>query len=183
MSAGKVLPVVDLRVLGEDGATLPCGEVGEICVRGDTVMQGYWRNPDATEAAIRDGWFHTGDLGRVDEYGFLYLLDRLKEMIKTGGENVFSLEVEAALMKHPAILEAAVFAMPSEKWGEEVHAAIRLRPGQSLTAAQAIDHCRRELAAYKCPKVLTILEEGLPRSAAGKVLKGELRSRLAQPAA
>ena len=142
-------------------------------VRGPNVMAGYWQKPTETAAALVDGWYRSGDLGYQDEEGFLYLVDRAKDMIVTGGENVYSTEVEEVLYRHPAVLEAAVFGVPDEHWGEAVHAVVV--PRHEVTPEQLIDHCRAAIAAYKVPKVIELRGEPLPKSGAGKVLKRELR--------
>jgi long-chain acyl-CoA synthetase len=175
-SAGQAVPGINLRVTNEAGEVLPAGGVGEVCVRGDNVMLGYWRQPQETELALRNGWLRTGDAGYLDDDGFLYIVDRQKDMIVTGGENVFSAEVEATLFRHAAILECAVIGIPDDKWGEQVHAIVRLRPGSSVTDADLISHCAGFIARFKCPKGITFRADPLPVSAVGKVLKAELRA-------
>ena len=174
-SAGIPVPQVELAVLDEDGRRVGCGQIGEICARGANVMKGYWRKPEDTARALRDGFMHTGDVGYVDEDGYLYLVDRAKDMIVTGGENVYSVEVEAALASHPAVLEAAVFGVPHDTLGEQVHAVIVVREGAAVTADLCIAHCRTLIARYKCPRTMTIQTAPLPKSGAGKILKRELR--------
>jgi long-chain acyl-CoA synthetase len=156
-----------------DGRRLPDGEVGEICVRGPNVMLGYWNRPDATEEALVDGWYRTGDMGYADEGGYFFLVDRLKDMIVTGGENVYSIEVEQALMQHPAVAEVAVFGIPDERWGETVHAVVVARA--EITTEELVAHCRGFVAGYKVPRSIEIRTDGLPKSGAGKILKHELR--------
>ena len=154
---------------------LPRGKVGEIVARGPSVMLGYWRKPEQTKAAIVDGWLRSGDAGYMDEDGFVFLVDRVKDMIVSGGENVYSAEVENALAKHPSVLECAVIGVPDEKWGEAVHAIVRLRAGQSASAEELTRHCGELIATYKRPRSYTFRTEPLPLSAAGKILKSELR--------
>ena len=137
-------------------------------------MQGYWNKPELTSAAVRDGWMHTGDGGRMDDEGFIYVVDRLKDMIKTGGENVFSAEVENALAKHPAVAGCAVIAIPDEQWGEAVHAVVALTQGGNVSTAELIAHCKSLIAGYKCPRSIQFVET-MPLTGAGKVLKTKLR--------
>ena len=138
------------------------------------VMMGYWNQPELTAAALRDGWMHTGDGGRMDEDGFVTVVDRIKDMIKTGGENVFSAEVENALAKHPAVVMSAVIAIPDPQWGEAVHAVVVLAPGQQVTAEEIIAHCKTLIAGYKSPRSVEFLD-ALPMTGAGKILKTKLR--------
>src|SRR5690606_26369159 len=137
--------------LDDQGRPCAAGQFGEICCRGPSVMMGYWQQPEATRDALRDGWMHTGDGGYLDEAGYLFVSDRIKDMIVTGGENVFSVEVENVLAKHPDIASCAVFAVPHEKWIEQVHAAVVLRPGARTDADELIKFCRDHLAGYKIP--------------------------------
>jgi len=174
-SAGVARPGTDVRVLGPDDNELPPGEVGEVCVRGGAVMLGYWQRPEATAEALRNGWLHTGDLGRMDDHGYLFLLDRAKDMIITGGSNVYAVEVEAALATHPAVHEVAVVGIPDRTWGELVVAVIVAR-GEADEAALAA-HCAAHLAGYKRPRRF-VLRDSLPRNAYGKVLKRQLREEL-----
>jgi acyl-CoA synthetase (AMP-forming)/AMP-acid ligase II len=173
-SAGRPLTGVDLRVVDEMGRELPRGSVGELTVRSPAVMLGYWNRPEETERALRDGWLHSGDAGYMDADGFVYLVDRLKDMIVSGGENVYSAEVENALARHPAVAACAVIGIPDERWGEAVHAAVVLRPGAATDEDELRRHCRDQIAGYKCPRSIEFREE-LPLSAAGKVLKYALR--------
>jgi long-chain acyl-CoA synthetase len=161
-------------VLDTDGSPAPVGVVGELAIRGPNVMHGYWNKPAETAAALVDGWYRSGDLGYRDHESYLYLVDRAKDMIVTGGENVYSTEVEDVLYRHPAVLEAAVFGIPDEHWGEAVHAVVVLRA--PATVDELADHCRRSIAGYKVPKRIQIREESLPKSGAGKILKRELRA-------
>jgi acyl-CoA synthetase (AMP-forming)/AMP-acid ligase II len=148
--------------------------VGEVVVRGPTVMQGYWNKPEQTAQAVRDGWMHTGDGAWMDDDGFIFIADRLKDMIITGGENVYSGEVENALAQHPAVASCAVIGIPSEQWGETVHAAVVRKPGQDVSAETLIAHCKTLIAGYKCPRSVAFVD-ALPISGAGKVLKTKLR--------
>lgn len=174
-SAGLPIIGVDLVILDEQDQELPSGETGEICVRGPGVSPGYWKLPDITAEALRGGWMHTGDAGYLDEDGFLYIADRIKDMIISGGENVYPAEVEAVLMKHSAIAECAVIGIPSKKWGEQVHAIVRLEEALSLDEEALISYCREYLAGYKCIRSVTFTDQPFPLSAANKVLKRELR--------
>jgi long-chain acyl-CoA synthetase len=176
-SAGLPVPNVEIAVLDEDGHRMPPGTVGEICGRGPVVMKGYWRKPEETARALRGGFMHTGDLGYMDEDGYVYLVDRVKDMIVTGGENVYSVEVEAVLYSHPAVLEAAVFGIPHETFGEQVHAAVVLKDNQHVPPDDLIAHCRQSIGGYKCPKTISVHTEPLPKSGAGKILKRELRAK------
>ena len=175
-SAGR--PVMGCEVVIRDaaGAVLPAGEPGEVTVRGANVMAGYWNKPEQTAAVLANGWYSTGDVGRFDSDGYLYLLDRSKDMIITGGENVYCTEVEDALYTHPAVLEATVFGIPSDRWGEAVHAVVVLRDGATADDVELIAHCRSRIAGYKVPRSVGFRTEPLPKSGPGKVLKRELRS-------
>jgi acyl-CoA synthetase (AMP-forming)/AMP-acid ligase II len=150
--------------------------VGEVTVRAPTAMAGYWNKPAETAAVLRDGWMHTGDGGRLDEDGFLYVVDRLKDMVVTGGENVYSAEVENAIAQLPGVSMCAVIGVPDEHWGERVHAVIVPRPDAGLTADAVIAHCKGVIAGYKCPRSVEFVE-AIPLSAAGKMLKYQLRER------
>lgn len=174
-SVGLPLIGVDLTILDEAGNELPSGETGEICIRGPGVSPGYWNLPEATVETQHGGWLHSGDAGYVDEDGFLFIADRIKDMIISGGENVYPAEVEGVLLKHTAIAECAVIGIPSEKWGEQVHAIVRLEPGQSLTEEDLVTHCRQHLAGYKCVRSVEFREQPFPLSAMNKILKRELR--------
>jgi long-chain acyl-CoA synthetase len=169
-AVGVEVVVVDLTT----GVPAGAGIVGEVAIRGENVMQGYWNKPDATAAALSRGWYRTGDLGYMDDHSYLYLVDRAKDMIVTGGENVYSTEVEEALYRHPAVLEAAVFGIPDGRWGEVVHAVVV--PRDDVTEAELLGHCRELIAGYKLPKRIELRTEPLPKSGAGKVLKRELRA-------
>ena len=174
-SVGQPVVAVEVEVVDPDGAELPRGEVGEVRVRGATAMLGYWNKPEQTEATLKDGWVHTGDGGYMDEDGFLYIVDRVKDMVITGGENVFSAEVENAVMQYPGLAECAVIGIPDDKWGESVHAIVVPREGETPTAEAIIGHCRELIAHYKCPRSVEIRNEALPKSGAGKIQKFELR--------
>jgi long-chain acyl-CoA synthetase len=173
-SCGQPAVGVDVEVATIDGRPLPAGEIGEVWIRGANVMAGYWNKPEETEAALVRGWYRSGDLGYLDDDAYLFLVDRVKDMIVTGGENVYSTEVEDVLYKHPAVLEAAVFGIPDERWGEAVHALVVLRA--PVTEDELIQHCRVAIAAYKVPKRVEFSEQPLPKSGAGKLLKRELRA-------
>lgn len=174
-SAGRPLAGVRIRIADGEDQDLPGGEIGEVVARGPNVMKGYWNKPEQTESVLRNGWYHTGDLGYLDEEGCLHLVDRAKDMIVSGGENVYSTEVEEALYRHPDVSECAVFGIPDARWGEAVQAIVVPRRGASLDESGLREHCRGLLAGYKVPKGITVRDEVLPRSAAGKVLKRELR--------
>ena len=174
-SAGIPIFTADVRVVDENDNPLPSGEVGEICARGPMVMKGYWKQPEATEQALRGGWMHTGDAGYIDTDGYIYLVDRTKDMIVTGGENVYSVEVEAALHEHPSVFEAAVIGVPDEEWGEAVHAVVFLKPGKTASDEELRHHCHSLIANYKCPKSVSFSTTELPKSPVGKILKRELR--------
>lgn len=173
-SVGRPCVHLELEVWDEEGRPVAASERGEIVLRGPKVFKGYWRDPEATDRAFAGGWFHTGDIGIVDEDGYLFIVDRLKDMIVSGGENIAGSEVERVLYEHDAVLEAAVVGRPDERWGEVPVAFVVLRVGQSATAEELIAHCARQLAKYKVPKDVTFLE-ALPRNPSGKVLKRDLR--------
>lgn len=169
-SCGRPMHHADVKVVGEEGEDLPPGEFGEICVRGAFVMREYFRNPEQTAATLRDGWLHTGDMGRMDEEGFVYLVDRKQFMVITGGYNVYPVDVENRLAEHPAVAEVCVFGIPDAKWGEAVHALVVLRDGEEATAEDLIAHARGGLAAFKVPKSIDF-RDSLLRGPTGKVLK------------
>ena len=174
-SCGRPLSNAQIKVVGDDGAELPCGQVGEIVVRTPQAMKGYWRLPDATAATIRDGWIYTGDAGYFDEDGYLYIHDRLKDMIVSGGSNIYPAEVENALFGHPAIADVAVIGVPDRRWGEAVKAVVVREPGAAVTEAEVIAYARERIAHYKAPKSVDFVEE-LPRNPSGKILKRVLRA-------
>jgi len=173
-SCGKPYPGIDVEVHGADGRTVPVGEVGEIAIRGGVVMKGYWNKPEATVAAIRNGWFYSGDAGYYDADGFLYIHDRVKDMIVSGGENVYPAEVENAVFGHPAVADVAVIGVPDAKWGEAVKAIVVLKPGAAATPEEIIAFTRTRIAAYKTPKSVDFVA-ALPRNPSGKILRRELR--------
>jgi long-chain acyl-CoA synthetase len=177
LSCGRTCPGVDLRVVDESGKELEAGGHGELVVRGANVMRGYWNNPEETKPAFRDGFFRTGDIGYRDASGYFYILDRLKDMIVTGGENVYSGEVEAVIYQHPAVHEAAVFGIPDSRWGELLAACVARKPRMVLTDDELIAHCRRFLANYKVPRRIELSDTELPKSGTGKILKRILRER------
>lgn len=174
-SAGRAMVGLEVDVLRPDGSSCAGGETGEVVMRGPTMLSGYWNKPDETAAAVRHGWYHSGDLGYLDSEGYLFLVDRAKDMIVSGGENVYSIEVESALASHPSVSEVAVIGIPHETWGETVHAVVVLRPDELATEAELIEHCRDRIAGYKMPKSVELRDTELPKSAVGKVLKRELR--------
>jgi long-chain acyl-CoA synthetase len=175
MSCGRPCVGIDLRVVDESGKEVAAGQKGELVARGANVMRGYWNNPQETTRAFRDGMFRTGDIGYRDTNGYFYILDRSKDMIVTGGENVYSGEVEAVIYTHPAVREAAVFGIPDPKWGELVMACVVLKPGKTLIADELIAYCRRSLANYKIPRRIEFSDTELPKSGSGKILKNVLR--------
>ena len=174
-SAGRGLAGLEMAILDEEDNEVARGIVGEVCARGNIVMQGYWKQPELTARALRNGWLHTGDGGYMDDDGFIYIVDRVKDMIITGGENVYSAEVEEALYSHPAVAECAVIGVPDTQWGERVHAVVRFKPDRQASEAELIAHCRARIAGYKLPRSVSVREEALPLSGAGKILKTELR--------
>lgn len=174
-SAGRATRVCTIRIVDEDCVEVPQGEVGQIAVHGPVTMLGYWNKPDITAETIRDGWVLTGDAGYMDEDGFIFLMDRLKDMIVSGGENVYSAEVENALSSHPAVATSAVIGIPSDQWGEAVHAIVILKPGGEVSEKALQSHCHDLIAGYKCPRSIEFRLEPFPLSGANKVLKTELR--------
>ncbi|TMD57396.1 MAG: long-chain-fatty-acid--CoA ligase [Chloroflexi bacterium] len=176
-SCGKESLGVEVCVVNAEGNDVQPREIGEIIARGPNIMLGYWRMPEATAAAIMDGWYYTGDLATVDEENFLYIVDRAKDMIISGGENIYCVEVENALYTHPAVLEAAVVGIPDETWGESVHAVIVSKPGTSASSEELIEHVRTQIASYKTPRSIEFRTEALPKSGAGKILKRDLREK------
>lgn len=176
-SAGRTVPpVTEIRIVDEGGNALPAGERGEVCIKSPANIRGYWNKPEATAEAFADGWFHTGDVGYLDEDGFLYIVDRIKEIIIRGGENISCLEVEAAIYSHPDIFEAAVFGLPDERLGEIVGAAVVLREGAGMDAAQLREYLAAHLAGFKIPAHVWFRTEQLPRIASGKIFKRQLRT-------
>ncbi len=173
--AGRATLGCEVRIVDADDKPVPRGTVGEIVVRGDNVMMGYWERPEETARAVIDGWMHTGDGGYMDHDGFIYVVDRVKDMIITGGENVYSVEVENAIAQHPAVAQCAVIGIPSDRWGEQVHAVVVTKNGATITEAELIAFCKPLIAGYKCPRSADISDKPLPLSGAGKILKRELR--------
>lgn len=173
-AAGQPVPIAELRIVDPEDRELPAGQVGEICARGPMVMLGYWNKPEQTAAALKGGWMHTGDGGYLDEDGYLYVVDRIKDMIVSGGENVYSAEVENAIAQLPQVAMCAVIGVPDDRWGERVHAVIVRKPGAALEADAVIAHCKTQIAGYKCPRSVEFRSE-LPLSAAGKLQKFQLR--------
>lgn len=176
MSCGRALPHNEIRIVDAEENEVPRGTVGEIVVRGGNVMLGYWNKPDASSAAVRDGWMHTGDGGYMDERGFVFIIDRIKDMIVTGGENVYSAEVENAVAAHPGVAACAVIGVPDPDWGERVHAVIVAKPGFHLAAAEIREHVKTLIAGYKAPRSVEFID-ALPVSGAGKIQKHELRKK------
>ncbi len=176
-SCGKEILGVEVRVVNQEGEDVHRGEIGEIIARGPNVMLGYWRMPEATDAAIVDGWMHTGDLATIDEDNYIYIVDRTKDMIISGGENIYSVEVENALYTHPAVLEAAVIGIPHDVWGEAVHAVVVCKPGMQVTCDELIEHTHTLIAGYKVPRSIEFSQDALPKSGAGKILKRDLRDK------
>jgi long-chain acyl-CoA synthetase len=180
-SVGHAIPGVQLQIRDPFDRPLLDGETGEICVRGPNVMLGYWNRPEATaEVLSEDGWYRTGDAGRLDG-GYLYLADRLKDMIVTGGENVYSIEVENVIASHPRVAEVAVVARADDRWGERVHAIIVPKSGARLDETAIVEHCRPRIAGFKIPRSIEFRTEPLPKSGAGKILKAKLRAPAAEP--
>ncbi len=181
-SAGRPVMGVEVRVVDHNDRDVPIGQPGEVIARGPNVMKGYWNRPEISAEVLRGGWMHTGDLGALDEQGFLYILDRKKDMIKTGSENVYSPEVESAICAHPAVLEAAVIGVPDATWGETIRAVVVLRPNSALTEAGLIAWCRDRMTHFKCPTSV-VFTDALPKGGTGKVQKNILRERFGARAA
>ncbi len=175
-SAGRPVPGVTVSIQDPEGNVLPKDEIGEVCLRAGSYLREYWKRPKETAEVFRGGWYHSGDAGYVDDEGYLFLVDRVKDMIVTGGENVYSTEVENAISKHPAVAQVAVIGIPSEQWGEAVYAIVVLAEGATATEDEIVRHCREWIAGYKVPKSVSFREEPLPLSGAMKVLKRELRA-------
>ncbi|WP_067683314.1 acyl-CoA synthetase [Nocardia miyunensis] len=175
-SAGRAVPIAEVKIVDSDDVDVPCGTVGEVVARGPHVMLGYWNRPQETATALRGGWMHTGDGGYLDENGYLYIVDRIKDMIVSGGENVYSAEVENALSRHPAVASCAVIGVPDPDWGERVHAVVVLQPGMSADAAELRDHCGTLIARYKAPRSVDFVD-ALPLTPAAKIAKHELRKQ------
>jgi len=174
-SAGRAINCVEIKIVDSDGNQLPSGSIGEITVTGPNAMKGYWNKPEETAVSLRDGWIHTGDAGYMDEDGFVFLVDRVKDMIVSGGENVYSAEVENAVMNHPDVDQVVVIGIPSEEWGEQVHAEVILKEGRSVPTEDIIAKTKEYIANYKCPRSISYRTEPFPLSGAGKILKREIR--------
>lgn len=181
-SVGPAVPGCDLRVIDSDGKVLPVGMVGELEIYGGNVVKGYWNNPEATAKAFRDGWYRTGDIVRMDEQGFVYLLDRAKDMLIRGGENIYCVEIEDALLSHPDVIDAAVVGIPDRVLGELVAAVVQVKAGATLTEAEVVEHLRPRLAAFKLPVRVDIRTGEMPRTASGKIVKTQLRKEMAEKA-
>jgi long-chain acyl-CoA synthetase len=177
-SVGVPMPVVDVKVVGAEDAVMPTGEVGELWIKGPNVVKGYWAKPEATAESFTDGWLHSGDVARLDEEGFVYIVDRAKDMIIRGGENVYCVEVEAVLFEHPAVTDAAVIGIPHHVLGEEVGAVVHLAPGLQATEDELQAWVGERLAAFKVPVRIWFLPDPLPRNANGKIMKRELKTDL-----
>jgi len=175
-SAGRATTAVQVRIVDDDDRPVPPDTLGEIVVRGDLVMKGYWNKPAATAETLRGGWLHTGDIGSLDRDGYLYITDRKKDMIISGGSNIYPREIEEVICQHPAVFEVSVIGVPDAKWGEAVKALVVTRSDAAATEAAIIEHCKRHLASYKKPQSVEFLPT-LPKNAYGKVLKRELRNR------
>ena len=175
-SAGIPRTDVEVKIVDDKESELPTGQMGEIVARGEVVMKGYWRNSEATAETLRGGWLHTGDLGVMDDRGYIYILDRAKDMIISGGENIYSREIEEVIIKHPAVHEVAVIGVPDEKWGEAIKAFVSLREGQKATEEEIINFCKGSIASYKKPKSVEFIN-AIPKNPYGKVLKRELREK------
>lgn len=178
VSAGRAAPHVNIRVVGPDRKRLGSGEVGEIAVRGANIMKGYWRAPELTRAVLEEGWYYTGDSGFLDDDGYLFLVGRMKDMIVSGGENVYPIEIENILSRHPDVKECAVIGVPHEKWGESVHAVIRVSEDACVSGQDIIDYCRARIAHYKCPTAVTFMDQPLLVSTVNKILKTELKKMI-----
>ena len=175
-SVGRPCLYLELDIWDEERASAPPGERGEVVLRGPKVFKGYWRDPEATAAAFAGGWFHTGDIGVKDDDGYLYIVDRLKDMIVSGGENIASSEIERVLYEHESVIEAAVVGRPDDRWGEVPVAYVVVSSAATTTSEELVEHCRRQLAGFKVPKDVLFVD-ALPRNPSGKVLKRELRDR------
>ena len=176
-SAGPAMPNFEAKCVNELGETVPQGEVGELWVRGSSVIKGYINRPEATAESITDGWLHTGDIARIDEHGFIFIVDRKKDMVLRGGENVYCAEVEAAIYRHPSVAECSVFGVPDDRLGEEVGVAVVLKPGEDLAAVTLREHCAGIMAKHKVPRYVWFLT-ALPRNASGKFVKRDLKEQL-----
>ena len=178
-STGKCVPVMDIRVTDADGNELAVGETGEIWFNGPTLISEYWNRPDETAETLQDGWLRSGDLGHVDDDGFVYVSDRAKDMVLRGGENIYCIEVEAAIYEHPAVYEAAVYGVPHDRLGEELACHVMVKDGESLEAGDLQQFLGERIAGFKVPTIVTVVNESLPRNASGKILKRDLRDATA----
>ncbi len=176
LSAGRPILATQVKIIDEEGNEVPRGQVGEVCGKGPQVMRGYWNMPEVSEETLRDGWLHTGDAGKMDEEGFVYIEDRVKDMIISGGENVYPREVEDCIFAHKAVADCAVIGVPSGEWGETIKALVALKDGAEATEEAIIEMCRQRIAHFKCPTSVDFIDE-LPRNASGKVLKRVLRQK------
>ena len=167
---------VEVKIFDSEQKELSAWETGEIVTRSDLVMKGYWRNPEATAETLRNGWLHTGDMGYMDESGYLFIMDRSKDMIISGGENIYPREIEEVLVRHPAVREVAVIGVPDPQWGEAIKAMVSLVPGQTITEEELVSFCKANIASYKKPKSVDFVDD-LPKNNYGKILKRELRSQ------
>jgi long-chain acyl-CoA synthetase len=174
-SCGLAAHTAELKIVDENRKEVPRGTRGEVAAKGPMIMLGYWNKPEETAAVLQAGWYYSGDAAYMDDEGFVFIVDRLKDMIISGGENVYSAEVENAISLLPGVTEVAVIGIPDPKWGETIHAVVVLRPGTNLTVEAVIDHCRQRIADYKCPRSVEFRDTSLPLSGVGKVLKRELR--------
>ena len=174
-SVGKAVVMVDIRVVDSDGRDVTPGDLGELAIKTERMMKEYYRNPEATAEAIKDGWLYTGDIAKQDEDGYIYIVDRKKDVIISGGENVYPVELENVLLTHPKILEAAVIGTPDERWGERVTAVVKLNPDKEMTGEELLEWCREKFPAYKRPRRIEFGD--LPKSPTNKILKPELRAR------
>ncbi len=173
-AAGRAAYGIDVRIVDDTGQELSRGQTGEIALRGAQIMLGYWHKPEASASALRNGWLHTGDAAYMDDVGFVYIVDRVKDMIISGGENIYSREVENAIHAYLSVRECAVFGVPNERWGESVHAVVTLKESQTASSEQIIEYCHRLIAGYKCPRTAEF-RDALPLSGAGKIMKNVLR--------
>jgi len=177
-STGRVIPAMQVRVTDPDGNELPVGETGEIWFSGPSLISEYWNRPEATAETIVDGWLRSGDIGRIDADGFVYVSDRAKDMVLRGGENIYCIEVEAAIYEHPGVYEAAVYGVPHERLGEELACHVMAKPGEAIDAGELQRFLGERLAKFKVPTIVTVVEESLPRNASGKILKRDLRDAI-----
>jgi acyl-CoA synthetase (AMP-forming)/AMP-acid ligase II len=177
-SVGPPVPVVTVKVVEPDGRDLPPGAVGELWIKGPNVVKGYWGKPEATAETFSDGWLHTGDVARIDDEGFVYIVDRAKDMLIRGGENIYSVEIEDVLYEHPAVAEAAIIGVSHPTLGEEPAAVVQIRPGMTVTQSELQEFVRTKIAAFKVPVKIWFYDGPLPRNPAGKILKRELRNEL-----